>query len=215
MGRIRGLIPMIGVGSFIFGFFFMHSSFAGKHVSPMQLRTTYYYLVNELDYPYEPLDQQILSMNDRVLAQVSTRFKKATDIEGSAVLRDGRVINFDGRKANGEIRYKISPHSYGDGVGLCPLIPFHTVAVDPIWIPLGSVIRVAETVGMILPDGSVHDGLWRAEDIGSAIKKDRIDLFIGGLKNRRFLKQVGIENFNPLTVSLVESPVPGNCTTLH
>ena len=54
-----------------------------------------------------------------------------------------------------------------------------TVAVDKNLIPKRSVLFIKETVGLKMPDGSMHDGYWYASDAGSAIKGQRIDLFTG------------------------------------
>lgn len=178
-----------------------------------KLRNTHYYVVLESDYAADPLDATIRDLQDRVLAQISLRFKRALNIEGSGRLRDGRVVNYAGIRDQ-EIRYRFTPNPFGDGVGTCALVPFHTIAVDPSVIPMGSVVRIDETVGMILPDGSTHDGLWRAEDVGGAIKKDRVDLFVGdGPEGGRTLVKHGIRHLQALTVRLVQEPASENCTT--
>jgi 3D (Asp-Asp-Asp) domain-containing protein len=41
------------------------------------------------------------------------------------------------------------------------------------------VLFIKETVGMKMPDGTVHDGFWYASDVGRAIKGLRVDLFTG------------------------------------
>ncbi|CAN5282247.1 3D domain-containing protein [soil metagenome] len=65
-----------------------------------------------------------------------------------------------------------------DSLG-CLVSPMRTLAVDPRVIPKHSIVFIAETVGMILPNGQVHDGLWYASDVGGAIKGQRVDLFTG------------------------------------
>lgn len=177
-------------------------------------RNTYYYVILESNYAHHARDTTILTLDDQILATVSRTFKKALTIEGTGLLLDGRVVNFSGRKA-GENRYRVTQNSYGDGVGHCALVPYHTIAVDPRRIPLGSVVQIDETIGMQLPDGTIHNGIWRAEDVGSAIKGDRIDLFMGGATERSagaILERQGIQNLQPLTVRLLEAPQPGNCT---
>ncbi|MBS1985839.1 MAG: hypothetical protein JST16_16895 [Bdellovibrionales bacterium] len=174
-------------------------------------RNTWYCLALESDYPSSPKDQRLLDRQDKVLATVHEGFRKDLRIEGSGKLLDGRVLNFAELRGN-EHRYRTTTNPFGDGVGTCALVPFHTIAVDPQRIPLGSVVRIPETVGMKLPDGSVHNGLWKAEDIGSAIKNDRIDLFVGaGERNGRYLEAYGIKNMQALTVELVQEPTDDSC----
>lgn len=65
-----------------------------------------------------------------------------------------------------------------DSLG-CSVTPMRTLAVDPTIIPRRTIVFIKETVGMAMPDGTKHDGLWYATDIGGAIKGNRIDLFTG------------------------------------
>ena len=75
-------------------------------------------------------------------------------------------------------------HAGAKGVGAldalgCKVVAMRTVAVDKNLIPRHSVLFIKETVGLKMPDGSVHDGYWYASDAGSAIKGKRIDLYTG------------------------------------
>jgi 3D (Asp-Asp-Asp) domain-containing protein len=176
----------------------------------VKLRNTYYYVMLESEFRSFPVDSDILSMDGKVLARVSHQFKKRVDIEGTGRLRDGRVINYKGR-VNGQIRYWLSDSNYGYGVGTCKLEPFRSIAVDPSVVPLGSLVYIAETDGMTLPDGKKHDGYWRADDIGSAILKDRVDLFIGDSDNEGVTQKNGIHNLQALTVMVVKGPEAGSC----
>lgn len=65
-----------------------------------------------------------------------------------------------------------------DSLG-CRVVPMRTVATDPRVVPKRSILFIKETVGMDLPDGGRHDGIWYASDTGGAIKGQRIDLFSG------------------------------------
>jgi 3D (Asp-Asp-Asp) domain-containing protein len=65
-----------------------------------------------------------------------------------------------------------------DSLG-CRPVAMRTVAVDPTYIPRRTVLFIAETVGLPLPGGGLHDGYWYASDTGGAIKGQRIDLFTG------------------------------------
>jgi 3D (Asp-Asp-Asp) domain-containing protein len=89
-----------------------------------------------------------------------------------------------------------------DSMG-CRVVPMRTLAVDPKVVPRGTVVFIKETVGLPLPGGGVHDGLWYASDVGSAIKGDRIDLFTGdGPKSAKAVKTSGL-NLSHLTVTKV------------
>lgn len=174
------------------------------------LRNTHYYVALERDYPLEPKDAQIRDMKGNILAEVSTIFKRAVDIEGTGRLLDGRIINYAGRVEK-EVRYLVTRAPFGLGVGTCRLVPFHTAAVDPKVVPLGSVLFIRETVGMVLPGGEIHDGIWRAEDVGGAIKADRIDLFVGDGDQGAVLRRAGIRSLMPLTIEIVELPAADSC----
>ncbi len=173
-------------------------------------RNTHYYVVFEADYPKEVKDSAVLTMEGDVLAMVTAKLFKDLRMEGSAILLDGRVVNWAGR-VDGESRYHITRHAWGRGTGNCALNPFHTIAADPAQIPAGAVVKILETVGMKLPDGTIHDGVWRAEDTGSAILHDRIDLFIGKKGYSSYLRAHGIDHLQPLTITLVNQPLPDSC----
>lgn len=79
-------------------------------------------------------------------------------------------------------------HAGAKGVGAldslgCKVVAMRTVAVDRSLIPTRSILFIKETVGMKMPDGSVHDGYWYASDTGGAIKGKRIDLYTGNGAN--------------------------------
>jgi 3D (Asp-Asp-Asp) domain-containing protein len=85
-----------------------------------------------------------------------------------------------------------------DSLG-CHVSPMRTVAVDPRIVSRRTIIFIKETVGLVLPDGSIHDGYWYASDIGPAIRGSRIDLFTGsGAGSMRPLQTL---NLKTLTVS--------------
>jgi 3D (Asp-Asp-Asp) domain-containing protein len=178
--------------------------------STKDYRNTYYYLILEDKYAGQPKTEKIYDMNDKVLVMVSPKYKTDLTMEGSGKLIDGRVLNWAGKK-DGTHRFRFTKNSWGDGVGTCPLVPFKTIAVDPKKISLGTLVRIKESIGMKLPSGEIHDGYWRADDIGGAIKEDRIDIFIGQKSWEQTLAKHGITHLKPLTVEVIETPEPGNC----
>lgn len=75
-------------------------------------------------------------------------------------------------------------HAGARGVGSrdslgCTVVPMRTLAVDPTFIPRRTIVFIEETVGMLMPDGKPHDGLWYATDTGGAIKGAKVDLYTG------------------------------------
>lgn len=85
-----------------------------------------------------------------------------------------------------------------DSLG-CVVSPMRTVAADRALVSRHTIIFIKETVGLPLPDGSVHDGYWYVSDIGGAIRGERIDLFTGpGAASMRPMMAL---NLKTLTVS--------------
>jgi hypothetical protein len=125
------------------------------------------------------------------LARMTERFAWALRLEGSALMADGRVINYAGKCNYGYgtcfEQLNIENHPFGRGAGPRPLIPFKSVAVDPRLVKIGEPIYVPEFDGMLLPDGSIHDGCVRADDTGGGIKKRKMDFFVVTYGNFRFL----------------------------
>jgi 3D (Asp-Asp-Asp) domain-containing protein len=75
-------------------------------------------------------------------------------------------------------------HAGARGVGVldslgCRVVAMRTAAIDARLIPKHTILFIKETVGLPMPDGTVHDGYWYASDTGGAIKGQRIDLFTG------------------------------------
>lgn len=174
-----------------------------------KLRNTHYYTIFETDYSGKA-NTSVLDVRGRVLAKVPVAFYKDLLIEGSGKLKNGKVLNF-GARVGGKSRYEISPNPWGNGVGRCVLVPFRTVAVDKRVIPLGSVVYIDQTDGMLLPDGTRHDGVWRADDVGSAIQRDRVDLYIGKREWNNALSDFKIDHLQALDVRILKLPDGESC----
>lgn len=65
-----------------------------------------------------------------------------------------------------------------DSLG-CKVVAMRTAAVDGVDVKRHTLLFIKETVGLLMPDGRLHDGYWFASDVGGAIHKGRIDLFTG------------------------------------
>jgi len=125
------------------------------------------------------------------MQRVPERFAWALRLEGSGLMLDGRVVNYKGPCPFGYgtcfEQLDISQHPFGRGAGPRPLIPFKSVAVDPKVIKIGEPLYIPEFDGLLLPDGSIHDGCVRADDTGGGIKKRKMDFFVVTYGNFRFL----------------------------
>ena len=123
--------------------------------------------------------------------RVPERFAWSLRLEGSGLMNDGRVINYTGKCPFGYgtcfEQLDIAEHPFGRGAGYRPLVPFKSVAVDPRLVPIGEPIYIPEFDGLVLPDGSIHDGCVRADDTGGGIKKRKMDFFVVTYGNFRFL----------------------------
>src|SRR6266498_104174 len=140
---------------------------------------TVYRIVNEADWPVGEDSVPLLTRDGRLIARVPPAFKQRLDVEGSARLRDGRVVNLH-EKAEGEWRYVVAHEApFGLGAPGYKLVPYRTAAVDPKRIKLGSVLYVPALAGVRLPSGETHDGFVFAHDIGQGITGNRIDFFVG------------------------------------
>lgn len=85
-----------------------------------------------------------------------------------------------------------------DSLG-CTVVPLRTVAIDPRVVPKRTKLFIKETVGMKLPGGGRHDGIWYASDTGGGIKGSKIDLFTG--QGRGSMSPAMPHNLKTLTVS--------------
>jgi 3D (Asp-Asp-Asp) domain-containing protein len=161
------------------------------------LRASLYYTALQSDYA-AGADTEFLTRDGSIIAKVSGAFAAKAAIEGSAKLDDGRLINVDG-VVSGVRRWKVVNSAFGlDAVG-CSLVPMRSAAVDRTAVPLRTKLFLPETVGLALPSGGQHDGIWYAVDTGSAIQGDRIDLFVGaGLASMQIAYGHGISHLRPL-----------------
>ena len=142
-------------------------------------KSSFYYAVQEKNFPDSPLSAKMLDMKDNTIVLVHPDFKRKADLEGTARLFDGRILNYVSHKKDG-IRYQvIEGANYGLGVENYKLIPYRTIAVDPYHILIGSVVFIPQAVGIPLSNCIYHDGYFLAHDIGKVIKGKRIDFFVG------------------------------------
>lgn len=89
------------------------------------------------------------------------------------------------------VRWTPTPHRNGTGARSNPLHPFRSIACDLGWVDgstpwveggypaFGQQLYIPAAEGTVLPDGSVHDGIFTCADIGGAVTGNHIDVFLG------------------------------------
>jgi 3D (Asp-Asp-Asp) domain-containing protein len=154
-------------------------------------RLSFYWLAYESDYGNEAYDTPIYTRQGYYIGSFPSAFVFELKLEGSGVLRDGRILNYDGECNYGMgtcfKTLALEQHPLGAGVQGRPLEPFRSIAVDPRYIPIGAPVYVPELVGITMPDGTRHDGCLRADDMGGAIKEHKLDFFVESYNNFKFI----------------------------
>jgi 3D (Asp-Asp-Asp) domain-containing protein len=157
---------------------------------------TFYWIAEERDTPARP---QTWIFDSRCLpvAAVSLRYLRELATEGTGLLGDGRLVNFEDRcicswEGVACFREVRDERRWGIGVDDRPLVPFRSVAVDNAVIATGSRLYVPDLDGLVMPGappwgGFVHDGCVTADDRGSAIGGQHLDFFVA---ERGFFKLV-------------------------
>jgi len=177
-----------------------------SHQGGFQMR--FYWVAFQDDYADEYDEVFLYTPEGYFLGVFPNRFYRAAKLEGSAILSDGRVINYAGpcRYGTGICFRELDSLRYPVGRGALrrPLKPFRSIAVDPRLIPIGEPLYVPELDGLYLADGTVHDGCVLADDTGGAIKRREIDFFsTERAQYRRFLAQL---NGDTRVTPHIESP---------
>jgi len=172
---------------------------------------TYYWLIDEMAPRYRgKAKAELQDVRGEVIARTSVRFRRDLIREGSGHLRDGRTVAYD-RKLNGTNRFRIVRAEYGVGRLGCALVPYRTVAVDPHFVKLGTTISIPQLKGTRLPDGTIHDGIFIANDRGH-FRGAHVDLFIGiGAKGARPFIRKGYSSRSHVTVYLVGTSPSDDC----
>ena len=157
-------------------------------------RLTYYWMASQDWWPYDHDEVDLYTKEGYFLGSFPGRYVKALRTEGSGWLSDGRVVNYSGR-----CRYGVGTcfetldgetHPYGRGAKRWPLVPFKSIAVDRRLVALGETLYIPEFDGLVMPDGSIHDGCVRADDTGGAIKKRLVDFFVVERPNFKWMDDV-------------------------
>ncbi len=165
-----------------------------------EFKPTFYWVLLEDRFDGEP-DTELPGHDGEPIGRFPAEFVRKAKIEGTAKLRDGRVVNVWGKGT-----WKVVPAPNGLGTKGYHLIPFRSIAVDRTVVPIGTPLFIPEAVGMRLPDGTVHDGRFWTHDVGGGIKGKRIDIFTGLGRRQDVFSAAGIQNMRALTIYRVNEP---------
>lgn len=159
-----------------------------------KFKITYYWVTCEDDAKGER-DTELLDKQGKSLGKFRADFAKNIKIEGTGRTLEGKTLNYAG-VVKGESRYHYIKQPWGTGWKDQALEPFRSLAVDVKVIAQGTKIFIPQAVGALLPDGSVHDGVFVAADTGGGIKSKHIDIFCGLKRDMKILAKRGIDDEN-------------------
>jgi 3D (Asp-Asp-Asp) domain-containing protein len=160
--------------------------------TPWFLWNTYYYLSYETSH-----DGDTMTLRDptcAAIAEVPRAFYEEACVQGSGLLEDGSMVQVDGScdcapscPTGGRLcfhHYEEPPAPFSRGARGTPMVPLRSIAVDRELISLGTPVYIEELDGVEIPrvnglGGFVHDGCFRADDVGGAIRGVHIDVFTG------------------------------------
>jgi hypothetical protein len=158
-------------------------------------RLTYYWIVQETDYPVVStgiLHEQGTGVE---LAVVPSAFRHALVREGTGRLSDGRLVNLGNdcaASSDGNCFFIVDPVEAPYGWGsTAPLTPFRSLAAHPDSFTTGERVYLPSFDGIKLPSSNgtwfVHDGCFEVVDTGPSLARNQVDLFI---QNERYLRLV-------------------------
>jgi hypothetical protein len=203
----------------------------GQKISLGTLFPTFYNIANEAYHSGAKTEPLTEAGSGKHLATVSRSFREDLDMEGTGKLLDGRVLNV-GVRSGGSWKYQVLPEGvYGVGILSHFLHPYRSVAVDFVYLCkqagldfcdqpekeikkrlVGALLYLPKLRGIALPDGSTHDGFMCAQDVGGAIKNDRVDVFVGPFGGGNpYLAEC--RQHNPLMDAGILSVVPSDWRT--
>lgn len=153
-----------------------------------KFKVTYYWITCEDDAKGER-DTELQDKAGHSLGKFRAEFVKHLKVEGTGRTIEGKTLN----ATDVDGRFELVKTPWGLGAKGESLEPFRSIAVDPKVIPLGTKILIPEAAGALLPDGSIHDGIFVAADTGGAIKGQHIDLFCGLERDMKVIQKRGVD----------------------
>lgn len=151
-----------------------------------KFKITYYWVVNEADYP-QSRTTPLYTVDGKLVGRFSRSFVNDFKTESAARLRDGRCLSYLKRQNRVQIVDRFLGH------GGYTLTELKSIAVDPKVIPLGSKVYIPQFEGVSI-NGKQLNGVFYAHDIGSAVKGNHIDVFLGDRDYMQPLSSAGLKS---------------------
>lgn len=183
--------------------------------SETEYRMYYSWTYNVKDEPISPENYmvELLTIDDEVIATVDLALAKRLSMEGCGFLPDGTLIELANDFDWPECRFSVIDQEvapWGFDSMRSPLIPWKSITVDPGYIPLYSDVYIKVFDGLELPDGTFHNGWFKAVDPAYYFPNGyAIDIFTGTYPNYQAIS----EYLGDLKTSIVEFQ-PGKVHTV-
>ncbi len=162
-----------------------------------KFKITYYWIVDESQYTGQRTVPLYLE-NGKVLAHFTKKFVADFKKESIARLKDGRLISYLKRKnAVRIVNEPLGSKNY-------TLSAFKSVAVDTQLIPLGSTLYIPNFERLYIGNTGVHNGVFYANDVGSQVKGNHIDIYIGDKDNLSYMMSKSGRSSGPVDVYILK-----------
>jgi 3D (Asp-Asp-Asp) domain-containing protein len=162
-----------------------------------KFRVTFYWLVEEESYAGRR-SSPLYTEDGKPLGSYTSQFVKDFRTESCALLQDGRIISY--LKRSNRCTVVDAPI----GINGFTLTELKSIAVDPSIIPVGSTVYIPEAADVPIGSNCFHDGIFKAHDVGSAIKGERIDVYLGLKANMDYFRSTALCNSGYVSVYLLQ-----------
>ncbi|MEO0081965.1 MAG: 3D domain-containing protein [candidate division WOR-3 bacterium] len=161
-----------------------------------KFKTTFYWIVEEKDYP-DTKQVPLYDTRGNLVGRFSREFVEDFKVEAAGRLRDGRNISWL-KKAG-----RVQVDSQFAGINGYKLTELKSIAVDPRVVPIGAMVYIPQAENVVV-NGRRLNGVFRAHDIGSAVKGKHVDIFVGSKDNIEAFRSAGIISAGSVDVYLLE-----------
>jgi len=160
-------------------------------------KVTFYWLVEESQYEGKK-NCPLYTTDGRLIGRFTQQFIRDFRIESCALLNDGRIISYMKRRDRCEV---VDAPIGTNGFTLTDL---KSVAVDPSLITVGSRLYIPDADDVPIGSNTYHDGVFQAHDIGSAVKGQHLDVYLGLKSNMDYFRSTSLCRGGDVDVYLLQ-----------